>query len=48
MIKLGKTSKGAGIKPVALPKTSIKGLGDISGATQDTLKPLLVALCVTT
>jgi hypothetical protein len=36
MIRLGKASKGAGIKPVALPKTSIKGLGDISGATQDT------------
>ena len=35
MIRLGKTSKSAGIKPVALPKTSIKGLGDISGATQD-------------
>jgi hypothetical protein len=35
MIRLGKTSKGAGIKPVALPKTSIKGLGDISGATRD-------------
>jgi hypothetical protein len=35
MIRLGKASKGAGIKPVALPKTSIKGLGDISGATQD-------------
>jgi hypothetical protein len=36
MIRLGKASKGAGIKPVALPKTSIKGLGDISGAAQDT------------
>jgi hypothetical protein len=36
MIRLGKASKGAGIKTVALPKTSIKGLGDISGATQDT------------
>jgi hypothetical protein len=35
MIRLGKASKGAGIKTVALPKTSIKGLGDISGATQD-------------
>jgi hypothetical protein len=35
MIRLGKTSKGAGIKTLALPKTSIKGLGDISGATQD-------------
>jgi hypothetical protein len=35
MIRLGKTSKGAGIKPLALPKTSIKGLGDISGATRD-------------
>jgi len=36
MIRLGKASKGAGIKPMTLPKTSIKGLGDISGATQDT------------
>jgi len=36
MIRLGKASKAAGIKTVALPKTSIKGLGDISGATQDT------------
>jgi hypothetical protein len=36
MIRLGKASKSAGIKPVALPKTSIKGLGDISGAAQDT------------
>jgi hypothetical protein len=36
MIKLGKAGKGAGIKTVALPKTSIKGLGDISGTTQDT------------
>jgi len=36
MIRLGKTGKGAGIKTVALPKTSIKGLGDISGATKDT------------
>jgi hypothetical protein len=35
MIRLGKTSKGAGIKTSALPKTSIKGLGDISGATRD-------------
>ena len=35
MIRLGKTSKGAGVKTVALPKTSIKGLGDISGATRD-------------
>jgi hypothetical protein len=35
MIRLGKASKGAGIKTVALPKTAIKGLGDISGATQD-------------
>ena len=35
MIRLGKASKGAGIKPVALPKTSIKGLGDISGATPE-------------
>jgi hypothetical protein len=35
-IKLGKAFKAAGIKPVALPKTSIKGLGDISGVTQDT------------
>ena len=36
MIRLGKAGKSAGIKPVALPKTSIKGLGDISGVTQDT------------
>jgi hypothetical protein len=36
MIRLGKAGKAAGIKPVALPKTSIKGLGDISGVTQDT------------
>jgi hypothetical protein len=36
MIRLGKAGKGAGIKTVALPKTSIRGLGDISGATQDT------------
>jgi len=35
-IKLGKAFKAAGIKPVSLPKTSIKGLGDISGVTQDT------------
>jgi hypothetical protein len=35
-IKLSKAFKAAGIKPVALPKTSIKGLGDISGVTQDT------------
>jgi hypothetical protein len=35
MIRLGKINKGAGIKTVALPKTSIKGLGDISGATRD-------------
>jgi hypothetical protein len=35
MIRLGKTGKGAGIKPIALPKTSIKGLGDIRGATPE-------------
>jgi hypothetical protein len=35
MIRLGKIGKGAGIKPVALPKTSIKGLGDIRGATPE-------------
>jgi hypothetical protein len=35
MIRLGKVGKGAGIKASALPKTSIKGLGDISGATRD-------------
>ena len=35
MIRLGKINKGAGIKTVALPKTAIKGLGDISGATRD-------------
>jgi hypothetical protein len=35
MIRLGKIGKGAGIKPTALPKTSIKGLGDISGATRE-------------
>jgi hypothetical protein len=36
MIRLGKANKAAGIKPMTLPKTSIRGLGDISGATQDT------------
>ena len=35
-IKLGKAFKAAGIKPVALPKTAIRGLGDISGITRDT------------
>jgi hypothetical protein len=35
MIRLGKAGKGAGIKPIALPKTSIKGLGDIRGATPE-------------
>ena len=35
MIRLGKASKGAGIKTVALPKTSIRGLGDISGITPE-------------
>jgi hypothetical protein len=35
MIRLGKIGKGAGIKPVALPKTSIKGLGDIRGASPE-------------
>jgi hypothetical protein len=35
MIRLGKTGKAAGIKTSALPKTSIRGLGDISGATRD-------------
>jgi len=35
-IKLGKAFKAAGIKPVPLPKTSIKGLGDISGISEDT------------
>ena len=35
MIRLGKAGKAAGIKPVALPKTSIKGLGDVSGATPE-------------
>jgi hypothetical protein len=35
MIRLGKAGKGAGIKTVALPKTSIKGLGDVSGATPE-------------
>lgn len=35
MIRLGKTGKGAGIKPIALPKTSIKGLGDIRGVTPE-------------
>jgi len=34
-IKLGKAFKAAGIKPVSLPKTSIKGLGDISGISED-------------
>jgi hypothetical protein len=32
MVRLGKAGKSAGIKPTALPKTSIKGLGDIRGA----------------
>jgi len=35
MIRLGKAGKGAGIKAVALPKTSIKGLGDVRGATPE-------------
>jgi len=35
MIRLGKAGKTAGIKPIALPKTSIKGLGDVSGATPE-------------
>jgi hypothetical protein len=35
MIRLGKAGKGAGIKPIALPKTAIKGLGDIRGATPE-------------
>jgi hypothetical protein len=35
MIRLGKVGRGAGVKTAALPKTSIKGLGDISGATRD-------------
>jgi hypothetical protein len=35
MIRLGKIGKGAGIKASALPKTSIKGLGDIRGATPE-------------
>jgi hypothetical protein len=35
MIRLGKAGKSAGIKPTALPKTSIKGLGDIRGATPE-------------
>jgi len=35
MIRLGKAGKGAGIKTVALPKTAIKGLGDIRGATPE-------------
>ncbi len=35
MIRLGKAGRGAGIKPIALPKTSIKGLGDIRGATPE-------------
>jgi hypothetical protein len=35
MIRLGKVGKSAGIKPIALPKTSIKGLGDIRGATPE-------------
>jgi hypothetical protein len=36
IIRLGKTYGAAGIKPAKLPKTSIKGLGDVSGATPDT------------
>ena len=35
-IRLGKAFKAAGIKPVAFPKTAIRGLGDISGITRDT------------
>jgi len=35
MIRLGKAGKGAGIKTVALPKTSIRGLGDVRGATPE-------------
>jgi hypothetical protein len=35
MIRLGKAGKGAGIKSVPLPKTSIRGLGDIRGATPE-------------
>jgi hypothetical protein len=35
MIKLGKAGKGAGIKSTPLPKTSIKGLGDVRGATPE-------------
>ena len=35
MIRLGKISKGAGIKPTALPKTSIRGLGDIKGVAPE-------------
>jgi len=36
VIRLGKAYGAAGIKPAKLPKTSIKGLGDVSGATPDT------------
>jgi hypothetical protein len=36
VIRLGKIYGAAGIKPVKPPKTSIKGLGDVSGATPDT------------
>lgn len=36
IIRLGKAYGAAGIKPAKLPKTSIKGLGDVSGATPDT------------
>jgi hypothetical protein len=32
-IKMEKRFKGAGIKPVTMAKTNIKGLGDIGGAT---------------
>jgi hypothetical protein len=35
MIRLGKAGKGAGIKTIPLPKTSIRGLGDIRGATPE-------------
>jgi hypothetical protein len=35
MIRLGKAGKGAGIKTVPLPKTSIRGLGDVRGATPE-------------
>jgi hypothetical protein len=35
MIRMGKSFKAAGLKPVSMAKMNIKGLGDVSGATPD-------------